>query len=60
MRRLSGVQWVVEAYALFLAALLLAGGALGDLFGRRNLRRRSRDLLPVLRLVRRSRPASAN
>ncbi|HZF83332.1 MAG TPA: hypothetical protein VE084_07505, partial [Burkholderiaceae bacterium] len=23
-------QWVVESYALFLAALLLAGGALGD------------------------------
>src|SRR5215813_3227746 len=29
------VQWVVEAYALFLAALLLLGGSLGDLFGRR-------------------------
>jgi len=29
------VQWVVEAYALFLAALLLPGGSLGDLFGRR-------------------------
>jgi EmrB/QacA subfamily drug resistance transporter len=28
-------QWVVEAYALFLAALLLVGGALGDRFGRR-------------------------
>jgi EmrB/QacA subfamily drug resistance transporter len=32
---LSQVQWVVESYALFLAALLLAGGALGDLYGRR-------------------------
>lgn len=31
------VQWVVEAYALFLAALLLAGGALGDHFGRRRI-----------------------
>jgi MFS family permease len=31
---LSEIQWVVEAYALFLAALLLAGGALGDLYGR--------------------------
>lgn len=29
------VQWVVEAYALFLAALLLVGGALGDRYGRR-------------------------
>ncbi|HEY6306190.1 MAG TPA: MFS transporter [Candidatus Angelobacter sp.] len=32
---LSQVQWVVESYALLLAALLLAGGALGDLYGRR-------------------------
>jgi EmrB/QacA subfamily drug resistance transporter len=32
---LSQVQWVVESYALFLAALLLAGGVLGDLYGRR-------------------------
>jgi EmrB/QacA subfamily drug resistance transporter len=29
------VQWVVEAYGLFLAALILVGGSLGDLFGRR-------------------------
>ena len=31
----SGAQWVVESYALFLAALILLGGTLGDLFGRR-------------------------
>ncbi len=31
----SDLQWVVEAYALFLAALLLVGGSLGDLYGRR-------------------------
>ncbi len=30
-----GVQWVVESYGLFLGALVLVGGALGDLFGRR-------------------------
>ena len=30
-----GVQWVVESYGLFLAALILVGGALGDLLGRR-------------------------
>src|SRR6478735_3749389 len=30
-------QWVVEAYALFLAALLLVGGALGDRLGRRRV-----------------------
>ncbi len=29
------VQWVVEAYALFLAALILVGGSLGDRLGRR-------------------------
>jgi MFS family permease len=30
-----GVQWVVESYALFLGALILLVGSLGDLFGRR-------------------------
>jgi EmrB/QacA subfamily drug resistance transporter len=30
----ADVQWVVEAYTLFLAALLLLGGSLGDRFGR--------------------------
>ena len=29
------VQWVVESYGLFLAALILLGGSLGDSFGRR-------------------------
>ena len=29
------VAWVVEAYGLFLSALILVGGALGDSFGRR-------------------------
>jgi MFS family permease len=29
------VQWVVESYALFLAALILVGGSLGDRYGRR-------------------------
>ncbi len=31
------VQWVIEAYALFLAALLLVGGSLGDHYGRRRV-----------------------
>lgn len=31
----GGVQWVVEGYALPLAALILVGGALGDRYGRR-------------------------
>src|SRR5258706_9815848 len=29
------VQWVVEAYALLLAALMLVGGSLGDIYGRK-------------------------
>src|SRR4051795_41023 len=32
---LAGQQWVTDAYLLTLAALLLVGGSLGDLFGRR-------------------------
>lgn len=34
---LHQVQWVVESYALLLAALLLLGGALGDRYGRRHI-----------------------
>jgi EmrB/QacA subfamily drug resistance transporter len=33
----SSVQWVVEAYALFLASLVLVGGSLADRFGRRRV-----------------------
>lgn len=32
-----GIQWVVEAYSLFLSALLLVGGTLGDRYGRRRI-----------------------
>src|SRR5215831_6033028 len=32
---LVDVQWVVESYGLFLSALILVGGALGDSVGRR-------------------------
>src|SRR5881628_557757 len=31
------VQWVIEAYALLLSALLLVGGSLGDHYGRRRV-----------------------
>jgi len=34
---IAEVQWVVESYALFLAALLLTGGSLGDLYGHRKV-----------------------
>ena len=33
----TSVQWVVEAYALFLGSLILVGGSLGDLFGRKRI-----------------------
>ena len=34
---IAGVQWVIESYALLLGALLLTGGSLGDLYGRRKI-----------------------
>ena len=33
----ADAQWVVEAYTLLLASLLLVGGALGDRYGRRRM-----------------------
>jgi EmrB/QacA subfamily drug resistance transporter len=33
----AGLQWVVSAYSLTLAALILLGGSLGDRFGRRRV-----------------------
>ena len=33
----AGAQWVVEAYALLLASLVLVGGALGDRYGRKRI-----------------------
>jgi EmrB/QacA subfamily drug resistance transporter len=33
----AGLEWVVSGYILVFASLLLAGGRLGDLFGRRRL-----------------------
>ncbi|WP_279582467.1 MFS transporter [Fodinicola feengrottensis] len=35
--RLSGLQWVIDVYALALAAFLLSAGSLADLLGRRRL-----------------------
>jgi len=34
---LAGQQWVVESYLLMLASLVLVGGSLGDLYGRRRI-----------------------
>src|SRR6201994_4971931 len=33
----AGLEWVVSGYILVFASLLLAGGRLGDIFGRRRL-----------------------
>src|ERR1700677_4381843 len=33
----TDIQWVVECYALLLSSLLLLGGSLGDLYGRRRI-----------------------
>ena len=33
----ANVQWVVQAYSLFLSALILVGGSLGDRFGRKRI-----------------------
>lgn len=33
----AAVQWVVESYTLVLAAMILVGGAIGDLYGRRRV-----------------------
>lgn len=33
----ADVQWVIEGYTLFLAALILVGGSLGDRYGRRRI-----------------------
>jgi EmrB/QacA subfamily drug resistance transporter len=35
--QLAGLQWVLTAYLLSLGALLVLGGSLGDMFGRRRL-----------------------
>src|SRR3979490_2378671 len=34
---ITQVQWVIEAYALFLGALILVGGSMGDQFGRKRV-----------------------
>lgn len=33
----ASVTWVIEGYSLFLSALILIGGSLGDVFGRRSI-----------------------
>jgi len=33
----NAMQWVIEGYSLFMSALILVGGSLGDRFGRRRM-----------------------
>ncbi len=33
----SDLQWIVDAYLLFLSSLILVGGSLGDIFGRKKV-----------------------
>ncbi len=33
----SGLQWIVDSYTLLFASLILSGGTLGDLYGRRRI-----------------------
>ena len=53
--RASQLQWIVDAYMLVFAGVLLTAGALGDRFGRkRALDARARRLRPRLARCRRS------
>ena len=33
----KSLLWIINAYSLFLSSLLLVGGSLGDLYGRKNM-----------------------
>ena len=51
-RRSPGVQWVVDAYTLALATVVLSAGSLADRFGRRrDLRRRAWSLFTAASLA---------
>ncbi len=54
----TDIQWVVESYALLLASLLLLGGSLGDLYGRRKIFLYGVRCLPLDRPGAASRPPS--
>ncbi len=47
----SDLQWVVDAYALTLAALLLTAGSLADLLGRRRMFTIGLVLFPLASLL---------
>ncbi|MCA9331088.1 DHA2 family efflux MFS transporter permease subunit [Candidatus Saccharibacteria bacterium] len=47
----QGIQWVISAYSLTLAALTVTGGRLGDLFGRKKMFRIGAVLFAVGSLI---------
>ncbi|MEY9870908.1 EmrB/QacA subfamily drug resistance transporter [Streptacidiphilus sp. MAP12-33] len=47
----SGLQWVVDAYVVVLASLLILGGSMGDRFGRRRVFRTGLALFTLGSLV---------
>ena len=51
----ANLQWVVTGYTLAFGGLLLLGGRLGDLYGRRRMFIMGRRALPVASLVARPR-----
>ncbi len=55
---LSGLQWVVDAYTLALAAVVLTAGSLADRFGRRRSSRSVFPSSPSPRSYARRRPTS--
>ena len=54
---LSGLEWVVNAYTLTFAVLLLTGAALGDRFGRKRMFVIGMAIFTAASALRRSRPA---
>ena len=56
---ISGLQWIVDGYALVFAVMLLIGGFLGDRFGARRLYIAGVGLFASLRRSAASRPTSS-
>ena len=49
---MSGLQWIVNAYTIVFASLVLAGGALGDRYGAKRLYMLGRGLFTAMSLAR--------
>src|SRR5258708_17926840 len=55
--QVSTVQWVVNGYALVFGMLIVAGGRLADLFGRRRMFFIGTAVFTVLSILRRAAPS---